>query len=310
MDAIPVTVITGFLGAGKTTLLDQWLRACTPGEAAVIVNEVGAVGIDGELLRARASALIEITGGCICCTTYQELVSALRTLATTQPKRIFVETSGAASPAGVVRAVHGSEQVFLDGIVTVVNAAAQRGNDVPFADLAAEQLGYADVVVLSNADQLDLHSLEEIQNATSSANPTAVIARADNGVLREYNSFHLLLASRKEYLLHSIPAASAHRGIETLVLTAQGELDEDRFGDWMETGLGRFEARLLRVKGIVAIAGVDERIILQGVASRMQASPGESWNNDQRTSRIVIIGFGLDQADLTEGFKNCLTALA
>lgn len=306
VQGIPVTVITGFLGAGKTTLLDQWLRTFAPGEAAVIVNEVGAVGMDGDLLSARVEAIVEITGGCVCCTTYPQLVSALASLAAKQPKRLFVETSGAASPAGVVRAVYSSNDVWLDGIVTVVDATADRGSETPFADLAAEQLGYADIVVLSNVDRLSASALPQQQQAVAEANATAIIACADRGVLRGYAGLLGLLNARQSDLLRPAVPSRTHEGIQTVALTVDADLHEDLFGDWVECGLGKFEGRLLRVKGIVAIAGIEDRIILQGVAGRMEASPGNAWENEPRTSRLVIIGFALDEAELRRGFMNCV----
>ncbi|MCA9573612.1 MAG: GTP-binding protein, partial [Myxococcales bacterium] len=93
---MPVTVVTGFLGAGKTTLVERWLTEL-PG-AAVIVNEAGAVGVDGALLSRRVARLREITGGCVCCATQAELAAALAELAASEPApvRVLVETSGAA----------------------------------------------------------------------------------------------------------------------------------------------------------------------------------------------------------------------
>jgi hypothetical protein len=104
---IPVTVVTGFLGAGKSTLVEGWLSALPRDETAVIVNERGDVGIDGELLASHVSRLREITAGCVCCETQAELASALVELSglSPAPRRILVETSGAASPAGVIRAL-------------------------------------------------------------------------------------------------------------------------------------------------------------------------------------------------------------
>lgn len=305
MDAIPVTVITGFLGAGKTTLLDAWLQGFARGEVAVIVNEVGTLGVDGELLRARVDALLEITGGCVCCTTYNELLRALRVLAAKRPRRIFVETSGAASPAGVVRAIHALEEVRLDGIITVVDATASPPQHRHAADLAAEQLGYADVIVLARADALDANALAQALAVVTAINPAAVIASADRGVVREYQGLDLLLQARARDLHRPTPAASNHQGIETLALSVNGELDEELFGDWIETDLARFESRLLRIKGIVAIAGLETRMILQGVADRIEVSPGSPWQGGDRTSRLVIIGFALDQEELRRGFASC-----
>ncbi|MDX2022923.1 MAG: GTP-binding protein [Deltaproteobacteria bacterium] len=306
MDGIPVTVITGFLGAGKTTLLDQWLRTYRRGEVAVIVNEVGAVGVDGDVLRARVEALVEITGGCVCCSTYPELVKALTILAEKQPQRVFVETSGAASPAGVVRAVHASQDVWLDGIVTVVDATARPMNEPAFADLAAEQLGYADIVVLSNADRLSVDAVQAKSLLVAQANPTALIACADRGLVRGYDGPSTLLNARRTDVLRAVVPSRGHAGIQTLALQAEGELDEDRFGDWIENDLANFEGRLMRVKGVVAIEGIGTRIILQGVQSRLEVSQGEAWGEQPRASQLVIIGFALDEEELLRGFRACL----
>ena len=146
-DSIKVTVVTGFLGAGKSTLVQRWLSELVqqpghqPHDTAVIVNERGDVGIDGELLARHVSRLREITGGCVCCTSRAELVSAIEALADSQPppKRIVVETSGAASPAFVIRAIHLSQAALqLDGVVTVLNAVRLR-ESLAF-ELTIEQL--------------------------------------------------------------------------------------------------------------------------------------------------------------------------
>jgi len=311
--SIPVTVVTGFLGAGKTTLLNAWLAEHARDDVAVIVNEHGAIGIDGELLAGRAGSIVEIDGGCVCCATQAELARALAELAhrATPPKRIFVETSGAASPAGVLRAIlrgAARDALRLDGIVTIVDAA--RTHVIAAHDLAAEQVGYADVLVLSRADELDDERLDAARAELAARNGTAIVASASRGALRDPGALSLdaLLARRGgdfRILAHPPAGTADHGRIESVALAHAGELDEDRFGAWVEAELARVEGRLMRMKGILAIAGIDERMILQGVADHAEVTFGAPWGTDARTSRLVLVGFGLDRAELEAGFRAC-----
>ena len=312
MDAlIPVTIVTGFLGAGKSTLLEAWLGDLPP-ETAVIVNEQGRVGIDGELLARRVARIREITGGCVCCVTNAALDSTLAELASSSPRptRILLETSGAASPAGVIKVLtrgQARDELVLDGVVTVLDAARAPAR-LEFG-LTIEQLGFADVVVLSHVDlcsEADLVALEEGLTAYA---PGAVIARANRGQLEESGPTTLLrLLETRGDVLRVPPAADdgAHRAIRAVSLVHDGELDEARFGDWVESVLAGIEARLLRIKGILAVRGVDTRVIVQGVSEAFEIGLGAPWHEEERTSRLVILGLGLDEDELRAGFSSCV----
>jgi G3E family GTPase len=309
---IPVSIITGFLGAGKSTLVQRWLEELPRGEAAVIVNERGEVGIDGELLAAHVQQLREITGGCVCCKTQAELAAALDELsaASPRPRRILVETSGAASPAGVIRAVCAPlarERLLLDGVLTVVDV--KRAERALEFDVAVEQLGFADIVVLSHVDEAADRTpgafaidLDAVQESLARHAPAALIVRAERGRLP--SSFGELLAQRAE-ALHVVPEGSGHSSIDAVSLMLDGELDEDRFADWVESELGSVEARILRVKGILAMQGVDARVIVQGISEAVEVQLGAPWGDAKRTSRLVVLGLGLDSAALEAGFLRC-----
>lgn len=310
--AIPITVVTGFLGAGKSTLLSRWLEELPREETAVIVNERGDVGIDGELLAARVARLREVTGGCVCCKSQAELVSALAELGATTPppRRIFVETSGAASPAGVIQAIgapRARESFALDGVITVLDVTrAERALEF---DVAVEQLGFADLVVLSHVDEVEKMAppidVAAVQELVSRHAPAAVIARATHGTVPA--SFTELMAQRLE-TLHQPSRGSGHSSIEAASMLLEGELDEELFGDWVESALGGVEARILRVKGILAMRGVAARVIVQGVGDAVEVLLGAPWESTPRTSRLVVLGLGLDPAALEAGFRACAAA--
>jgi len=309
---IPVTVVTGFLGAGKSTLLDRWLETL-PTDTAVIVNEEGAVGIDGALLAKRARRLREISGGCVCCVTHEALDAALADFAaaTPTPSRILVETSGVASPAGVIRILtrgRARRQLRLDGVVTVVDAS--RAHQRMQFGLTIEQLGFADIVVMSHIDAQPEAGLAALETELAGYAPGAVLARASRGRLTGAQTLLGLLDARGG-VLRALPAldgpVASHR-VDAVSLVHDGELDEERFGEWVQTALGAIETRLLRIKGILAVRGVDARVIVQGVSEAVEVELGVPWGREARTSRLVILGLELDDAGLREGFEACVAA--
>lgn len=300
-----MTVVTGFLGAGKTTLVNRWLADFPRGDVGVIVNEHGDVGIDGELLAERARVLVEITGGCVCCATQAELARALEDLAAREeaPRRILVETSGAASPAGVLRAIAsgGRTGAFsLDGVVTVVDAT--RAHALDAHDLAFEQLGYADVIVLSRADACTREVMDRAADVVAARNAAALVVEAPPVATLE----ELLGRRCADFApVHEAPSVPSAHVYESVSLVLEGEVDGERFADFVESELARFVGRLFRTKGILAVAGIEQRMIVQGVADLVEVTFGDPWGDAPRTSRLVVVGFGLEREALARGFAAC-----
>jgi len=311
-----IVVLTGPLGAGKTTLLQHWLAEIPRGEAAVIVNEFAEVGVDGELLHEHVEAVVELTGGCICCSTQADLVRALVTLSerVPPPRRVFVETSGAASPGAVLRSVARgpvSRRMRLDGVVTVVDPT--RIEHVATALLFHEQVALADVIVFSRGDIGATEVFDRAEETLRARNPAAVYARAARGVVLQDVPGGLdgLLARRADVLeapwvILGAPGAIHDNTLGAVSLALEGTLDGERFSSWIEAVVALSGPRLVRLKGIVAIAGVPVRIVLHGVGGATEVSFGRPWSDTPPRSRVVFIGAGLDADTLREGFARCI----
>ena len=195
----------------------------------------------------------------------------------------------------------------LDGIVTVVDAT--RMARLAESDLAAEQVGYADVLVLSRADGCNEQELTHARSALESRNGTAVIVAAGQSAAVAVSLDALLEQRSKDFetprIVMSARKTKHGHAIESVALVLAGNVDEERLGAWIESQLARFEGRLLRMKGILAVAGLDERMILQGVAGEVEVTFGAPWIDQPRSSRVVLVGFGLDRTLLAAGFAAC-----
>jgi cobalamin biosynthesis protein CobW len=323
---VPCTIITGFLGAGKTTLVRHVLENAGGRRLAVIVNEFGDVGIDGEILKGCGiescpeERIVELSNGCLCCTVADDFLPTLNSLLSLSepPEHIVIETSGLALPKPLVQAFNWPEiasRVTVDGVVAVVDGAAvaagrfaddpeavarQRAEDAsvdhdnPLEEVFEDQLLCADLVILNKTDLMSEPERVAVASEIGKVIPRAVkVVEAQSG--RVAPAVLLGLAAAAETDLASRP--SHH--------DADGEHDHDDFDsfivevpsldaphDLVERLTRAAEAHdILRVKGFVDVAGKPMRLLVQGVGSRIQHQFDRPWRRDeQRRGRIVVIG--------------------
>ena len=323
MGKVPATVVTGFLGAGKTTLLRHVMAHAGGRRLAIIVNEFGSLGIDGETLRACGiegcgdDDIVELANGCLCCTVADDFVPALEALLARAPDHILIETSGLAIPKPLLKAFDWPAvraRVTVDGVIAVVDGpavaagrfaddpaavAAQRAADTavehdnPLSEVFEDQLRAADLIVLNKADLLDDESgVRAILAATLGRRGRIVSARegqVDPAVL-------LGIGAAAEDDLASRPShhdaedgAHEHDDFESFVV----ELDEVDAPEALLNRLRGIAAAhdVLRMKGFVAVRGKAMRLAVQGVGGRFRSYYDADWpDGAARRGRMVVIG--------------------
>jgi cobalamin biosynthesis protein CobW len=333
---IPATVITGFLGAGKTSMIRHLLASANGKRLALIINEFGDLGVDGEILKScgvegcQEDDVVELANGCICCTVADDFLPTMEGLLARAepPDHIVIETSGLALPKPLVKAFNWPEirtRVTVDGVIAVIDAeavaagrfapdpaavAAQRAaddsldHDNPLEEVFEDQLSCADMVVINKADLLDEPGLTAVgAEIARRLRPAVKAVRAAHGAIGA--DVLLGLAAAAEDDLAARP--SLHDGLE--------EHDHDDFETFAvslgvlaapEDLLGRLRAAIaahdiLRIKGFAAIAGKDMRLVLQGVGARIQHYYDRDWQDGEaRRTRLVVIGeTGLDRTAIT-----------
>jgi G3E family GTPase len=293
---IPVTVVTGFLGAGKTTLLRRFLASPEGKGTAVIVNEFGAVGIDDALVCASADETILLGNGCVCCITRSDLQLALRRLGFDRERgtappfgRVVIETSGLADPAPILqtfstdRALGG--EFHIDVVLTVVDAVTGETN-LDTAAEARKQVILADRLIISKTDLAEPAAVERLTQRLQQLNPRAAIDVAVAGALDPDRMIAPVAAERSGF----VAEAEHSDGITSFVVEAEAPIEWPTFSRAMETLTALRGADLLRVKGLLNVAGCRGPVVIQYV--QHLAHPPvelEIWPDEKRTSLAVFI---------------------
>jgi len=327
----PCTIVTGFLGAGKTTLVRHVLENAGGRRLAVIVNEFGDVGIDGEILKGCGiescpeDRIVELSNGCLCCTVADDFVPTLNGLLALPepPEHIVIETSGLALPKPLVQAFNWPEiasRVTVDGVVAVVDGAAvaagrfaddpeavarQRQEDGavdhenPLEEVYEDQLLCADLVVLNKADLMSPAERDRVAGEIEKTVPRAVkLVSAQNGRVSPAILLGLGaaaegdLASRPSH--HDAEEGHDHDDFETFIVEVPRLAAPQDLLDRIAKAAEAHD--ILRVKGFIEIEGKPMRLLVQGVGNRIQHQFDRPWRADEeRRGRIVVIGEkGLD----------------
>ncbi|MGO4736130.1 GTP-binding protein [Bosea sp. 2KB_26] len=316
-EKIPVTVLTGYLGAGKTTLLNRILTEDHGKKFAVIVNEFGEAGIDGDLVVGADEEIFEMNNGCICCTVRGDLIRILDGLMKRKGKfdAIIVETTGLADPAPVAQTFFVDQDVGdatkLDAVVTVTDAKwlKDRLKDAPEAK---NQIAFADVIILNKTDLVTAEELAGVEAAIRAINPYAKLhktTRCDVAIdkLLDRNAFDLdrILDIEPDFL------ESGHHhhhsdDVRSMSFTIPGDVDPDKFMPWINDISQAQGPNILRSKGILSFKDEPRRFVFQGVHMILDGDLQRDWKADEkRESRLVFIGRDLDENELRKGFMAC-----
>jgi cobalamin biosynthesis protein CobW len=337
---VPCTIVTGFLGAGKTTLIRHVLSNAQGRRLAVIVNEFGDVGIDGEILKGCGNEacpednIVELANGCLCCTVADEFVPALDAiLAKGGVEHIVIETSGLALPKPLVQAFHWpaiKNRVTVDSVIVVVDGAAladgrvahdldalkqQRvadnalDHDDPVEEVFEDQIACADLVVLNKRDLLDDAGVERARKAIAGTLPRSVkVVAVTDGKVDEALLLGLGVGTEDDIenrrTHHDGELDHDHDDFDSFVVPVGEITDPAQLASRVAALAEKFD--VLRVKGFTAVAGKPLRLLLQAVGKRVTHQYDRPWAAaEAREGRLVVIGLkGLDRAAITRALAN------
>lgn len=300
---IPVTVIGGYLGSGKTTLLNQMLRQAEDSRIAVLVNDFGAIGIDGDLIAAADGDTVTLTNGCVCCQIGSDLMTALWSVRDRPepPDHIVIEASGIADPVPIAN--HALTPGFdLDGVVVLLDAdtVRRRERDPVVGRTIRRQLAAADVLVLNKIDLISTEQLAELDTWIAHAAPGVPVLHARQGQV----PMSALIGLGHSELP---PAETADHGHD--YVTACLTLDRPVRRESLDRLLDGLPPGVLRVKGILRLAeSPDLRALVHRVATRRSVTIDGPWRAGE-SGRLVLIALagtaGLDEPQhLTEALMS------
>ena len=304
---VPTLVLGGFLGAGKTTLVNHLLResAATAGgpRIAVLVNDFGSVNIDAALITGQQGAVMSLAGGCVCCSFGSDLVGMLKQVALRQPPPdvVLIEASGVALPAPVARSARLAQNIDVQGIIVLADAASllALARDPYVGDVLLRQLREADLLLLNKTDLLSAQALQDVQTWLQSAAPQASVLCCQHAQVpvqlvlgfdsrQGHNVSHDLQEKREappaRALRLSAPPVAADRFVSTSL-----ELAPTPDAPALARHLAANSQGLLRAKGFVTDQQ-GQRWVLQAVGPRWSATPCTTAAADDAPDLLVMIG--------------------
>lgn len=329
LEKTPVTVVTGFLGAGKTTLIRHLLQNPQGRRLAVLVNEFGDVGVDGDLIRACADAncpeanIVELTNGCICCTVADEFIPSIERLLALDPRpdHIVIETSGLALPKPLLKAFDWPDlrsRITIDGVVAVADAeavaagrfapdpahpgdASEVDHETPLSEVFEDQIACADIVLLSKADLAGEAGLAAARDIIAAEAPRSLpMVPLTEGVIDPRVVLGINAAAEDDLAArpshHDGEDDHDHDDFDTMVI----DLPEQATPETLAAKVAKLaEAqRILRIKGHVAIEGKPLRLLVQAVGARVRHQFDRPWGDRPRQGRLVMIA---EKGDIDAG---------
>lgn len=325
LEKLPVTVITGFLGSGKTTLIRHLMQNPQGKRLAVVVNEFGDVGVDGEILKScaipecPAENIMELANGCICCTVADDFIPTIEALMKLDPRpdHILIETSGLALPKPLLKAFDWPDirsRITVDGVIALADAEAvaagrfapdvaavdaQRAADdsldheTPLSEVFEDQIACADIILLTKPDLAGLDGVARAKQVIAAETPRPLpVVEVAEGAVDPRVILGLGAAAEDDMEArpshHDGPHDHDHEDFESIVVNVP------EFDNPMDL-VGRIERlanemNILRVKGYAAVAGKPMRLLVQAVGARVRHQFDRPWYpSEARAGRLVVI---------------------
>lgn len=322
-DAVPFTVLTGFLGAGKTTTLNRMLAAPHGRRVAVLVNELGRVAIDSKLIVHRGGDVLELAGGCVCCKldVKNDLWDGIaEVVARTRPEQVVLETTGIAEPDAILDGLDRVPEavrarILPAGVICVVDAEAGAAQ-LDRRDEARAQLTAADRALLRKLDRAGAAAVAATRARIAALAPTAELASfpdSDDGAmamtawLLEVRAVRGARAPRPAHHHHDHGRGHHHAGSQ--LAAAVFVDDAPLLPDAVMAVLGELGERLVRAKGFVRLAGDDQAGFVERAGATLELRRGLTWPGAPRTE-LVLIGDDLDEPALRRALWACRVGTA